>query len=193
MKKYLILILAICVLALYASTSVAHMTVMNISGRVPIAGGVCSSCDPVTDVYDPVSQSANYTMSSTETKCVKWVVGSQTCVTGITVEIKDEGGTGNMTVSIYSDSGGDPDDVVTGCTATLTSAEIGDTQTTEAFTFAAIQALDAATYWICGDSDYNVDLYYESGASGVDSKYWNGSSWADSSYDPEYIVKGCSP
>ena len=158
---------------------------------VEFGSGSGCSCDPETDLWDEVTQAGSYLNSSGENKYVQFVLSETKCITALTFELRDFGESGNATVTLKEDNSGDPGNDIAGSSVTLTSAEIGDTQSTERFQFSSIITLEAGTYWMGITSDYNLYIFYESGAAGVTSKYFD-VTWQDSTFDPEVILKGCT-
>ncbi len=159
-------------------------------------GGGEPTCDGCNTGTDSVQYNSGITQTSSATNIYsawQFTVSSSVCVTGVYISCSDAGAF-EMDGEIWSDSGGEPDSVVSGCTATVAlGTSVADVQ----FNFAATQTLPAGTYWVVLKGGVNTSTGSDNAGTGSHMySEDSGSTWSDADqagYCWRMGVNGCSP
>lgn len=162
-------------------------------------GGSCSSCNSGTDsfIVDPGYTTTSTTSDGSQYQAYKFTIAATTCATGVFIESTDEsyGGGCGATGMIYSESGGKPDAMVSGCTGTVSDLS-NDVQENE-FLFASTVTLPAGTYFVVWYDAGSTCSGYRIGSTGAPANTFyystDGSTWSSSSYYRNMGVIGCTP
>ncbi len=155
-----ILGLILCVTLALSQEQVARMSLGVVGGGVPAAGGPCSTSNDSL-LVDYLGTSVAYSFHVYQ--AVKFTLGATTTLTEYIGRVCKETGTGNTTLSIWTDNANKPGTTITGTdVAVAMDAWISCTSGAQNVNFALgtpKTGISSGTYWLVkGPSDVTVGV-----------------------------------
>ena len=194
MKK---LIYLFAFLFLFISTpAVAWMSPVIAGGGVPVAGG--GECTTANDsiLYTRLSTSSDYSAASSYFAST-FTLSVESDITEYIVRQCGPGSSADVSMSIYTDDGGEPGTKINGTEIiiNLDTISVCDTPGNTVYTLAATkEGLASGTYWlVCYQSSSSVGTYYRAEAGDVICYSDDAITWSCeyTDYTIEFDVMGC--